>query len=149
MNILIVFGREEARRRWLRNHRSLGTVKMPQGEIILENGVVIMLQVVTPDNSDKFRGMTFSAVFEDDSFIPFPGYYGIIGSRVRKGRESTLASPEVQALREALRWAAGALQASCVAGKITEADTARALIGNETKSIGQILDAADAALAQE
>lgn len=56
---------------------------------------------------------------------------------------------ERDALREALRWTAGALQASCVAGKITEADTARALIGNETKSIGQILDAADAALAQE
>lgn len=56
---------------------------------------------------------------------------------------------ERDALREALRWTAGALQASCVAGKVTEADTARSLIGNETKSIGQILDAADAALAQE
>lgn len=55
---------------------------------------------------------------------------------------------ERDALREALRWTAGALQASCVAGKVAEADTARALIGNETKSIGQILDAADAALAQ-
>lgn len=55
---------------------------------------------------------------------------------------------ERDALREALCWTAGALQASCVAGKVTEADTARALIGNETKSIGQILDAADAALAQ-
>lgn len=55
---------------------------------------------------------------------------------------------ERDALREALRWTAGALQASCVAGKVTEADTARSLIGNETKSIGQILDAADAALGQ-
>lgn len=55
---------------------------------------------------------------------------------------------ERDALRDALCWTAGALQASCVAGKVAEADTARALIGNETKSIGQILDAADAALAQ-
>lgn len=76
--------------------------------------------------------------------------------RTRNARYIAAANPEAirallaerDALREALRWTAGALQASCVAGKVAEADTARALIGNETKSIGQILDAADAALGQ-
>ena len=51
-------------------------------------------------------------------------------------------------LREALRWTAGALQAACVAGKISETDMARMLIGTESRTYGQILDAANAALAQ-
>jgi len=51
-------------------------------------------------------------------------------------------------LREALRWAAGTLQsACCLSGPICENSPFR--LGDETRTIAQIIDAADAALAQE
>ena len=52
---------------------------------------------------------------------------------------------ENRRLREALRWTAGALQMACEAGEIMrEADGIS--INNETRTVAQILDAADAAL---
>lgn len=51
-------------------------------------------------------------------------------------------------LRDALRWAAAALQESCRATvPITEGDLF--FIGSEARTADEILDAADAALAQE
>lgn len=59
-----------------------------------------------------------------------------------------VAADEIERLRGALRWAAGALQMACEAGEIMrEADGIS--INNETRTVAQILDAADAALAQE
>lgn len=54
---------------------------------------------------------------------------------------------EIRRLREALRWAAGTLQAACgLAGPISESSPFK--LGDETRTVAQICDAADAALAQ-
>lgn len=96
---------------------------------------------IMPNGEPEFGWRDFSGPAVERMTLPTP-----IMREAAEAIRDLLA--ERDALRDALRWTAGALQASCVAGKVTEADTARALIGNETKSIGQILDAADAALAQ-
>ncbi|MGE4368039.1 MAG: hypothetical protein AB7E12_00015 [Burkholderiaceae bacterium] len=97
---------------------------------------------IMPNGEPEFGWRDFSGPAVEGMTLPTP-----IMREAAEAIRDLLA--ERDALRDALRWTAGVLQASCVAGKVTEADTARSLIGNETKSIGQILDAADAALAQE
>ncbi len=56
--------------------------------------------------------------------------------------DTTPAPTGADALREALKWAAAALQAIA-----PDEDTVRDNATGETRSVGQILDAADAALA--
>lgn len=57
------------------------------------------------------------------------------------------ASDEIERLREALRWAAGSLLAACGSGQATELD--RFTLDGVTRTGTEILDMADAALAQE
>lgn len=57
---------------------------------------------------------------------------------------TTSAAIEADALRDALKWAAAALQAVAA-----DEDTVRDKATGETLSVGQILDAADAALASQ
>lgn len=74
---------------------------------------------------------------------------GVIRALLADADRAAELEAENARLREALRWTAGSLQAACVASKINETDKARALIGTESRTVGQILDAANAALAQE
>ena len=66
-----------------------------------------------------------------------------IAGRIRKMSTDTTHAPiGADAVREALKWAAAALQAIA-----PDEDTVRDNATGETRSVGQILDAADAALA--
>lgn len=74
--------------------------------------------------------------------------YARISAQTRTEADARIAALERErdALRAALRWTAGTLQsACCLAGPISE-NSAFAL-GDETRSVAQICDAADAALA--
>lgn len=55
---------------------------------------------------------------------------------------------EIERLREALRWTAGALQSACQSAYCS-AEGDRVTIGDETKTVSKILDYADAALSGE
>lgn len=55
---------------------------------------------------------------------------------------------EIERLREALRWTAGALQSACQSAYCSAEDD-RVTIGDETKTVSKILDYADAALSGE
>ncbi len=55
---------------------------------------------------------------------------------------------EIERLREALRWSAGALQAACQSSYCSD-EGDQVAIGTEFKTVSQILDSADSALSGE
>lgn len=55
---------------------------------------------------------------------------------------------EIERLREALRWTAGALQAACQSSYCSD-EGDQVAIGTEFKTVSQILDYADSALSGE
>ncbi|WP_336974569.1 hypothetical protein [Alcaligenes sp. PF14] len=62
--------------------------------------------------------------------------------------ERNAKAAQIERLREALRWTAGALQAACQSSYCSDEDD-RVAIGAETRTVSQILDYADAALSGE
>lgn len=82
-NILFVFGRHEARQHWLRNCITSGVIDHRAGIVQVTDDARITTVVVDPSRLDKLKGMRVSAVFEDDSFVPFDGWYNTAALLVR------------------------------------------------------------------
>lgn len=61
--------------------------------------------------------------------------------------ELEIQSAVIKQLMEALAWSAGSLQAACKAGRLSESDLSCS--DTKTRTVGEILDMADAALAQD
>ncbi|HWK69984.1 MAG TPA: hypothetical protein VNS29_03995 [Burkholderiaceae bacterium] len=105
--------------------------------------------------SREYRGNIGSPAITEQpegAYVLYDDYAAVFDElRAEKaGLEGVVAAQagEIERLREALRWNAAALQAACrTVYHSDEGD--QIVIGNEFRTVGAILDGADAALAQE